>query len=58
MSASAAEILEPPLGEITNHNLATELTWDYYENILKVCVPFTLLYLFIVPALSLRFVHL
>ncbi|XP_063727612.1 TLC domain-containing protein 4-A-like [Symsagittifera roscoffensis] len=54
MSASAAEILEPPLGEITNHNLATELTWDYYENILKVCVPFTLLYLFIVPALSLR----
>ena len=48
------EQISPPLNDVTNHSLPTELKREYYENIFYISVPFTVLYMVIVPFISLR----
>ncbi|XP_075256070.1 uncharacterized protein LOC142348571 [Convolutriloba macropyga] len=48
------EQISPPLNDVTNHSLPTELKREYYENIFYISIPFTVLYMVIVPFISLR----
>ena len=51
---SYQEPQKPPKAESLGAPLECELTWEYWENVLFIVMPFTALYMLIVPELSVR----